>query len=214
MFFDFHHHHKIYNYPGIYNKTTDENALNDGYFSIGLHPKDIKDDWKKYITKIHLIAQNEKCLLIGECGLDCTISMSKEKQIKIFKEQVKIAKNSQKPLILHCVRAFNEIISICKHVKVPKIIHGFNKRETIAQMLINNDFYMSFGHSIMNNISLQNIFRKIPKEYFFLETDNSEVCIEEIYNKASELRNISITDLQKNINDNLNRLFRWKITIG
>jgi len=212
MFFDFHHHHKNYNHLGIYNKVVDDNHDNNRYFSIGLHPKDIKDDWKKYITKVHLIAQNKKCLSIGECGLDYIIPISKEKQVKIFKSQIQIAESLQKPLILHCVRAFNEIISLCKHIKVQKIIHGFNKRENIAQMLINNGFYLSFGSSIMNNISLQNSFRKIPNDYFFLETDNSEISIEDIYNKASELRNISINDLQNIINDNLNRVFRWRIT--
>jgi len=210
-FFDFHHHNTNYKYSGIYNKNINDNFSSE-YFSAGLHPKDIDDNWKEQLEKIYKIAKNNNCLLIGECGLDSRISISKENQIKIFKEHIYIAETLNKPIIIHCVRCFDEIISLCKKVKVPKIIHGFNKRENIAKTLINNGFLLSFGHSIINNISLQNTFIKIPKELFLLETDSSGISIEEIYNKASILRNISINKLQNIIHNNLNNLLGWKIT--
>jgi len=212
MFFDFHHHHKNYNYLGIYNEMISGDFINR-YFSIGLHPEDIDNNWENKLAKIHLIAKNANCLAIGECGLDYRISIDKEIQIKVLKKQIQIAENFKKPLILHCVKSFNEIVSLCRYSKIPKIIHGFNKRETIAEMLTDNGFYLSFGSSLMNNLSLQEVFKKMPKELFFLETDNSNIDIEEIYNKASELRNISMNELQNIIHNNLNNLFGWKIKI-
>ncbi len=62
----------------------------------------------------------------------------------MFKSQILIAEGLQKPLTIHCVRRYNEVINTCKGISIPKIIHGFNKKETIAAQLLQNGFLFVF----------------------------------------------------------------------
>lgn len=68
---------------------------------------------------------------IGECGLDAFVNASIEVQIKVFKSQILIAEGLQKPLTIHCVCRYNEVINASKGVIIPKIIHGFNKKKLL-----------------------------------------------------------------------------------
>lgn len=208
MIFDFHHHHKIPDYEGVYNKSVQE-EFSPEFYSIGLHPQDINEDWESVIEKVHTAAKASNCLSIGECGLDAFVNTSIEEQIKVFKSQIAIAEELQKPLTIHCIRRYNEVITVCKGVRIPKIIHGFNKRETIATQLLQNGFYLSFGASLLNNLSLQKIFQKIPNETFVLETDTAEISIEMLYEKAAMVRGISIMELENIVDYNLKTIFRW-----
>ena len=208
MIFDFHHHHKTPDYKGVYNKSIHE-EFSPEFYSIGLHPQDINEDWESVIEKIHFAAKAENCLSIGECGLDSFVNASIEEQTKVFKSQIIIAEELQKPLTIHCVRRYNEVITACKGVSIPKIIHGFNKRENIATQLLQNGFHLSFGASLLNNLSLQKIFQQIPKETFVLETDTADISIETLYEKAATIRSISIMELENIVDYNLKTIFRW-----
>ena len=196
MQFDFHHHHKTTEYQGIYNKSTAEDFYPE-FFSVGLHPQDIGSDWSVKVRDVHQSAMAQKCLSIGECGLDAYVKTTLEEQIKVFKSQISIAEELNKPLTIHCVRRFNEVI------------HGFNKRETIAVSLLKNGFYLSFGVSLLNNLSLQNIFREIPQEMFVLETDTSDIGINTVYEKSARIRNISTEQLENIVDNNLKTIFGW-----
>lgn len=90
--------------------------------------------------------QNQNCLAIGECGLDKRIEMPLEPQISVFEKQLALAEKFGKPVVIHCVAAFQEVIEIKKrlNVKVPMIIHGFSKNIQVADQLINAGFYLSF----------------------------------------------------------------------
>ncbi|WP_407477919.1 TatD family hydrolase [Elizabethkingia meningoseptica] len=208
MQFDFHHHHKTTEYHGIYNKSTAEDFYPE-FYSVGLHPQDIESDRLVKVNDVHQSAMAQKCLSIGECGLDAYVKTTLEEQIKVFKSQISIAEELNKPLTIHCVRRFNEVIQVCKDVRIPKIIHGFNKRETIAASLLKNGFYLSFGVSLLNNLSLQNIFREIPQEMFVLETDTSDIGINTVYEKAARIRNISTEQLENIVDNNLKTIFGW-----
>jgi Tat protein secretion system quality control protein TatD with DNase activity len=84
---------------------------------------------------------------IGECGLDRNIDLPLDIQTSIFKRHIELAETLQKPLVIHCVRAFSELIALKKNTKstVPWIIHGFHKKEEVFQQLLKHDFYFSFG---------------------------------------------------------------------
>jgi len=155
-------------------------------------------------TDLRLIrdaALNKRIIAIGECGLDKLCNKPLDLQLEIFNEQVKISENYRLPLIIHCVKAFNEIIEIRKKV-TPKqkwIIHGFTGKLQLAQQLIKHDILLSFGPAlIQNRPSLNNTFKNISPNCFFLETDDKKIPIEKIYSKAAELRNFSIEQLKKN----------------
>ncbi len=200
-FFDFHHHKK--NMPnGIYNLDI-EQIPPDLPYSIGIHPKDIdvnavdrQFEWMKNRV-------SENCLAIGECGLDSFVETDQKIQEDVFLRQIQFANEVKKPMIIHCVRKFYEVISLKKYAEYPMIIHGFNKKERIAEDLLKNNFYLSFGKAVLYNLSLQNTLKITPLDKIFLETDNDDFSLEELYGKVSEIKGISLENLNKQIAENL-----------
>lgn len=157
--------------------------------SVGIHPWYINETNSKIqLAKLRQLAHNQSVKLIGECGLDRIKGSALSLQEEIFIKQIRIAEEVKKPIIIHCVRCFNELISIKKIVrpKVPMIVHGFNNNWQIAQSLLERDFYLSFGAAIMQeNSNAEQILAQTPQEKLFLETDDKNISIQEIYKKAS-----------------------------
>lgn len=204
QFFDFHHHHsEIEN--GIYNLKLFE-AAPSHYFSVGIHPKDILTQPEEAMDWLISVSQNPLCLAIGECGLDGLLNTSDAEQGNIFEQQIKWANEIKKPLIIHCVRRFSEMIRFQKMAKVPMIIHGFNKKKSIADSMQHAGFYLSFGKSLLDNLSLQTVFKEFPLEKIFLETDDKNFTLEELYHLASVIKNISIENLAQQIKNNLTEI--------
>ncbi len=87
-----------------------------------------------------------------------------------------------------------------------QFMHGFNKKKKIAEDLLANNFYLSFGKAVLYNLSLQDILKNTPLDKFFLETDNEDFKIEELYLKVSEIKEISLEDLNEQILENLHTI--------
>lgn len=200
-FFDFHHHKKNIN-NGIYNLDI-ESIPPNFHYSIGIHPKDIHteniDNQIKWLRSMLF----ESCFAIGECGLDGLVSVDMKIQEEVFLRQIDLANELKKPLIIHCVRKFYEIISFRKKSEQAMIIHGFNKKQSVADDLLKNNFYLSFGKAVLYHLSLQDTLKTVPLDKLFLETDNDDFNIGELYQKVSEIKEISIERLQQQIVENL-----------
>lgn len=176
--------------------------------SIGLHP------WYATLNKLEIqlkylsvLAKQANVKLIGECGLDKLKGERMESQVLILKAQVTLAEELNKPLILHCVKAFSELIELKGRmkVKVPMIIHGFNKNEALGKQLMAKGFLLSFGAAILKeNSGAAKLLQQ--SEIFFLETDDSETSIEEIYQAAANLKKCSVDKLKACIFENWNKL--------
>jgi TatD DNase family protein len=130
-------------------------------------------------------------------------------QIEVFEKQIALAEKYQKPLVLHLVAAFDELIEIKKrlNISVPIIIHGFSKSEQLAKQLIDNGFYLSFGKYLLRNKEMETVFKSIPNDKFFLETDTIEETLEEVYQKAALCKNISVEELLSKILNNWKSIF-------
>ncbi|WP_284460334.1 TatD family hydrolase [Chryseobacterium sp.] len=203
-FFDFHHHKKNTGY-GIYNVNIGE-IPSDSLYSIGIHPKDIDvNNIEEQLSWVrNTISQNG--FAIGECGLDSLVAIHQKIQEDVFWEQIKIANEVKKPVIIHCVRKFYEVISFKKKAEQAMIIHGFNKKQKIADDLLAHNFYLSFGKAVLYNLSLQNVLKNTPSDKFFLETDNEDFGIEELYLKVSQIKGISLEQLNEQILENLHTI--------
>ncbi|SHE45635.1 TatD family hydrolase [Chryseobacterium vrystaatense] len=203
-FFDFHHHHKS-NVYGIYNVEFGSVPPESPY-SIGIHPKDIVMTSQE--EQFHWLESNisKNCVAIGECGLDSMVLTPQNSQEQFFLRQIFISNEIQKPLIIHCVRKFYEVISLKKKAQQAVIIHGFNKKQRIAEDLLKNNFYLSFGKAVLYHLSLQDIVRNTPLNKIFLETDNECFNIEELYSKVSELKGISAEKLNEQVLENLDTI--------
>ena len=200
-----------------------EEAVNTnvkGFFSTGLHPWHIDENSiEKDIKLVEEAASSDEFVAIGEAGLDKFADCNIELQKEVFIEQVKISERLKKPLIIHCVRMFNELIRIKKELS-PKqewIVHGFNSNLQIAKELIKNGLYLSFGKALLNEGSNAiKVLPEIPINTIFLETDDSDIDIGTIYNSAASVLSIEEEELGKIIENNFNKIFRryWKKSIG
>ena len=183
------------------------------FYSIGIHPWYINlESLDADLQIIESKLQDPNCNALGECGLDKRIEIPLELQQKVFEKQLLLAQKYNKPVVIHCVAAFQEVIAIKKQLKitVPMLIHGFSKNSQVAKELIDNGFYISFGKYLLRNPQLETVFQGIPNDRFFLETDTVVESIEEVYALAAKYKNIAIEDLQNIINNNFKQVFGFK----
>lgn len=203
-FFDFHHHDSTKEF-GIYNLTFGEEVPNN-LFSAGIHPGSITENKDDALLWLREVVKNENCVAVGECGLDGLINVDIQLQEEVFEQQIILANEIKKPLIIHCVRKFSRLSYFKKFAKVPMVIHGYNKRKTVGENLQAQGFYLSFGKSVLYNVNLQDFLKEFPVERMFLETDSFDFELEELYQKAASLKKLEMTDLVQKIKENLQNL--------
>ncbi len=181
------------------------------YFTIGIHPWYIREyALSEDYDLIRKYCEQKNFKAVGEIGLDRITDFPMDKQIEIFEQQLEIAELAKKPVIIHCVKAFSELIGIKKKrgSKIPWLIHGYNNNAKIAQELLLNNCYLSFGyHLLVDNTNAQKVLKQVPINTFLLETDDKEVEIEDIYKKAAEIKKITIEKLKGIINYNYCNIF-------
>lgn len=200
-YFDFHHHH-IQRENGIYNLRFNE-TVPFGLFSAGIHPNDAGWNIPNQFDWLEEISKHKNCVAIGECGLDGLIDVNNSIQEDVFNRQIELANERNKPLIIHCVRRFSQLIPLKKKAKVPMIVHGFNKRKTVGEELQKHHFYLSFGKTVLHHVNLQQFVKDFPLEKLFLETDDDDFNLQELYQKVAELKGITIEELQEKMKENL-----------
>ncbi len=166
--------------------------------SIGIHPWYGKlTELAKSMNYLKVLAKQDNVKLIGECGLDKLRGEPITNQIQLLEAQLHLAEDLKKPVIIHCVRAFDELIALKKKINpsVPLIIHGFAKKKELALQLINQGFYLSFGAEVLTSEGLVNTLTQLDAP-FFLETDDAQTDIEVIYAKVAELKKITVDELK------------------
>lgn len=180
-FKDIHSHRLSYRDDTVVNLDYYEDVPDKGFYSIGIHPWHtdcLESDLQEIIETLRKKASKDNVVAIGECGLDKLKGAGFDIQKNIFEEQVKISEELSKPLIIHSVKSYNEIIELKKSLKPvqPWIIHGFRGKPQIARQLLNNGFFISVGeHFNPKSVSI------VPENMLFFETDESTYSIEDIY---------------------------------
>jgi TatD DNase family protein len=212
IFFDVHTHTKSATESvfSIANKYPADTAFKKP-FSIGIHPWYLKPlNAEKELLIIEEKLQYKNCLALGECGLDTVTETDFELQKIVFRKQLQLSEKYKKPVIIHCVKAFQEIIEIKKQIKPTQtwILHGFHKNLQVAESLLKNGFIMSFGAAIIHSKKLQKIVSEIPLASILLETDASAVCIQDIYKSVAALKNMEVEMLQQKIEQNFKSIFK------
>jgi TatD DNase family protein len=142
---------------------------------------------------------------VGEIGLDKSLEAPMDDQVRIFEKQVELAEAVNLPVILHVVKAFNEMLGFMKAHQpvVPMIIHGYNGSPEMAEELVKAGFLISFGQAITGEHSkIVESLQKVPVEKMFLETDEGDMDIRELYQFAAEVKGISEDHLHVQIFEN------------
>jgi len=169
------HTHKPNEKYGIINHQPELIFNDDKKYSTGIHPWDYSGNWKVDLLQVQELAKLSNIVAIGETGFDPKSPVSIEVQKDIFNEHIEISEETKKPIIIHCVKYFNELIQIKKEVK-PKqawIIHGFRAKISIAVNLIKHGFYFSLNESLLKDPDkVKGLFLTIGLRHLFFETDD------------------------------------------
>ena len=128
--------------------------------------------------------QRKQFVAVGEAGLDKLAKAPMELQLAVFKEQVKLSEKLGLPLIIHCVKAMEELLGVKKESRPqqPWIWHGFRGKPEQAVQLLKKGFYLSFGEYYPDET-----MQIVPDERLFLETDDSLLDIEDILCQAARI---------------------------
>ena len=178
-------------------------------FSAAIHPWHSSGfDLKEVSLMLEKLKTQKKFFAIGETGLDKVCAADYTQQRKLFELQVNFAEANHKPMIIHTVKSWNDIISTLKRAKVPCILHGFTGGLILTKQLIELGCYFSIGKSVMQlNPNHREAIQTIPLKSLFLETDESQIPIEEIYLQFSKVLNLPVDTLKTQIQENFNSIF-------
>lgn len=195
----------------IHNLDVRENHGIEGFYSIGIHPWWINDvDVESVFERMEKCAEDEYCLAFGEIGLDRLCPIAFDLQEKVFEKQFDLAREHAMPVIIHAVRTHHNILAKydSENFEFPLIFHGFNNNMNIAAPLIEAGFYFSLGSALLREDSnAQHVLKHIGLNRLFFENDQQDIPIEQIYEKATKLLNISEKELRDAVQDNFEKVF-------
>lgn len=206
-FFNIHTHNPIHPETEILSLTPDRLPLpkNAIYASIGIHPWYLTEEnadtqWNNLLENV----THNKVIAIGECGLDKLKGPSLTLQTNLFRKEAALAEERSLPLIIHCVKAFNELIQLKKEIRPhqPWVIHGFRGKESLTTECIRHGFHLSFGSHFQDKA-----LKTVPIDRLLIETDEGKQSIESIYQTISKIRNIPLENLKECINKNVREVF-------
>ncbi|AZQ61322.1 hypothetical protein EI427_03515 [Flammeovirga pectinis] len=214
IFFDSHTHHKsIYsNVIGVYNHLlqNDCTLLNSQLNSAGIHPWYIDDlSITENIDKLKSIITTLDA--VGEAGLDRSIKTDLALQTEVFTAQIEVSEEFEKPMIIHCVKAYSDLLALRKKgkCKQPWIIHGYQGNKETANQLIKSGCYLSFGKALMyKRPKLTEAYELADKSKILFETDDDKnLSIEDLYQFVCTTYNEEMSVLQQQKLKIANQLF-------
>ena len=179
--------------------------VNAAHISVGIHPWFLTlNNVDTLLDVLYKTLKDKRVVALGEAGLDKLKGGSIETQIAVFRKEVAISEEFKLPMIIHCVKAFNELIELKKELRPcqPWIIHGFRGKKNMAVELLRHGCYLSFGSRFQ-----EETVRVVPVERLFIETDESEECIEAICRRIAEVRGVSPEELVEVVNKNVRAIF-------
>jgi TatD DNase family protein len=176
----------------------------------GIHPWHLdRESVKSLIVNVESVSSADNLIAIGEAGFDKLRGAVKEIQLLAFEAQVRISEETNKPLFIHCVRAWDELLPVHKRVrpKMPWMIHGFRGNTELAAQLVSKGMYLSFWFEFVLRPESSKLLKSLPVERIFLETDGAEVGISTIYEKVAADLNMEVLDLKSVILNNYYAVF-------
>lgn len=188
----------------------DQPIPEEGIYSAGWHPWFIEkvslNEIEKNLTKVSRMPQ---VIALGECGIDRAIHTPLEIQLQVFEMHLKLAALVQKPVILHAVRSYSDVLQLLKKLqfRLSIIFHDYRGNEQQTAQLLKFNSYFSFGEALLKYPNMEDKIRVIPGNRLFLETDESELSIEKIYLSAATALNLSVDELAEQIDQNYTTLF-------
>ena len=177
-------------------------------YTYGIHPWFLNEEnHKQLINSVENTVIQPEIIAIGEAGFDRLRGPSPELQRTAFEEQIIISEKISKPIVIHCVRAWDELLAVYKKIKpkMPWLIHGFRGNVELASQLLSKGFYLSFWIDFVLRPESKELLKQLPADRIFLETDGADVDIKSIYNKVATDLDLSVDELKSIILKNFNK---------
>lgn len=172
----------------------------------GIHPYDAASADATRLEAIEREAAEADA--VGEIGLDFACDVSREEQEHVFRAQLAIAERLQKPVVLHCVRAFEPTMAMLDGVRLPAVIfHGFIGSPEQARRAVARGYYLSFGERTFRSPKSIEAMRSTPLSHLFVENDESPIPIAELYERIATLLGIETRVLEAQVAENFERIF-------
>jgi TatD DNase family protein len=178
--------------------------------TFGIHPWHLNiASAERLIAGVKSVVSSPNLVAVGEAGFDKLRGPAIDLQEKIFREQVLISEEVGKPLFIHCVRAWDELLPLHKKMrpKMPWLIHGFRGNTELADQLLAKGMYLSFWFDFVLKPESAKLLKNVPKDRILLETDGAEADIRIIYEKVAGDLDMSVGDLKSLILKNMNTFF-------
>ncbi len=184
-------------------------VIPDTYYSAGIHPWYIPDSCSDTFAKLRELAQSDRLIAIGECGLDRSIETPINRQMDVFLEHIDLSEAYEKPLIIHAVRTLSDIAGLRKKLK-PKqawILHDYRPKQEQTQQLLKLGFYFSIGPTFFLN--RDRLFSEMlpPLSKIFFETDDYDLPVINVYRHFAELVKVEESELIELVYKNFVKLF-------
>lgn len=179
--------------------------------SAGLHPWHVAGiDLDQARQWLESEAALPHTLAIGEAGLDKVVEVDWATQLAAFQCCIEVSEKFERPMVLHCVRAYEEVIALKKQSRAKQawIFHGFGKSPEAAKMALKAGCYLSFGSGLLReNSHAPAALREVPSDRYFLENDVSNIAIEEIYARAAGILGKSVELVAEEVARNFAQVF-------
>ncbi|HCH69620.1 MAG TPA: metal-dependent hydrolase [Colwellia sp.] len=208
-------------FPAMVEKTK---PFNNILLSCGMHPLNQEDEVD--IDQLRLLSDNPSVIAIGETGLDYHYAPeTKTLQLDSFKKHIMVAKELNKPLIIHTREAQEDTLAMLRSEgadEVGGILHCFTETWEMAKQAIDLGFYISFSGIVTfkNAGALREVAKLVPDDRFLIETDapylapvphrgkeNQPAYVVEVAKNLASIRGQSVETIAKLSTDNFNRLF-------
>lgn len=209
---DIHAHHKSFRAVNSLSFRDGITIPHDGYaYSAGIHPWDSAGVSAHALDALAGIAAAPNVVAIGEAGLDKLRGAALNVQEKLFVRQAEIAESVGKPLIIHCVRAYSEIIAVKKAMRPQSawIVHGFRGKRELALQLVSHGFMLSLGEYFNEDVAYS-----LPQESLLAETDESLKPIEDIIARIASARHADYACVKEIIAGNMLKLFNKSLPLS
>lgn len=196
------------------------------YSAVGFHPLDNDEYTDGDLEKIKALAQDEKCVAIGEIGLDYHYEKeSRKNQLYILEKQIVLAKELDLPIIFHDREAHEDTLNILKKYKPKGVLHCFSGSVEMAKEIIKLQMYIGLGGAVTfkNAIKPCEVAKYVPEDKLLIETDapymtpvpfRGKRCdslhIPYTAEKIAELRGITAQEVLDITNQNAKTLFNIK----
>lgn len=176
--------------------------------SVGLHPNE-SEQWLDISSQMEELANHQKVVAIGECGLDYFRSAG-EGQKERFLAQIDLAERVGKPLIIHCRDAHDDVLAILteRNPAVPVVMHFFTGSGELAQKYLDLGCYLSFPGPITYTDMYDDSIRTCPLDKLLVETDapfaapvpnrgkrNEPVFVKEVISKIAAVKGVSVEEV-------------------